>query len=160
MDVSFFIEPEIQRKVILQFHFALNESGYPFLGTAKIVGQQNDLIATVTKKWRLYRRIGSMRQNLRFFQVFGQQKASNRVLPFIAPDTASDIASFFLICFQEESELQPLSGTIGDMRGAEVTAVQGLEKGLQLTHDDLQSTVDGMESANEVLEAIDKEVVS
>jgi two-component system CheB/CheR fusion protein len=53
-----YLAPEIQHKVISLFHFALREDGYLFLGHAESVGPQGDLFEPVSKRWRIYRRIG------------------------------------------------------------------------------------------------------
>jgi two-component system CheB/CheR fusion protein len=65
-----YLEPEVQKKVIGLFHFALNEGGYLFLGGAETVGQQEALFEPVVKKWRLYRRIGAARRNVVEFPIF------------------------------------------------------------------------------------------
>ena len=56
-----YLEPEVQKKVITLLHFALNEGGYLFLGPSETVGRQIDLFEPVSKKWRIYRRIGPSR---------------------------------------------------------------------------------------------------
>jgi two-component system, chemotaxis family, CheB/CheR fusion protein len=56
-----YLEPEIQKKIILLFHFALNEHGYLFLGPSETIGRHVDLFEPVDKKWRIYRRIGPAR---------------------------------------------------------------------------------------------------
>jgi two-component system CheB/CheR fusion protein len=53
-----YLEPDVQQKVISVFHFALNEGGYLVLGPSETVGAQVDLFAPVSKKWRIYRRVG------------------------------------------------------------------------------------------------------
>ena len=53
-----YLEPEVQKKVITLLHFALKEGGYLFLGPSETVGRQTDLFEPVSKKWRIYRRIG------------------------------------------------------------------------------------------------------
>jgi two-component system CheB/CheR fusion protein len=53
-----YLAPEIQHKVISLFHFALREDGYLFLGNAESAGPQSDLFEPVSKRWRIYRRIG------------------------------------------------------------------------------------------------------
>ena len=58
-----YLAPEVQRKVMALFHFALREGGYLFLGNAESVGPQTDLFKAVSKKWRIYRRIGPTRQD-------------------------------------------------------------------------------------------------
>lgn len=56
-----YLEPEIQRKIISLFHFALSEGGYLFLGNSETVGQQDDLFEPVSTQWRIYRRLASVR---------------------------------------------------------------------------------------------------
>jgi two-component system, chemotaxis family, CheB/CheR fusion protein len=58
-----YLAPEIQRKVVGLFHFALREGGYLFLGNAESVGPHTDLFDPVSKKWRLYRRMGPTRHD-------------------------------------------------------------------------------------------------
>ncbi|MCG6859915.1 MAG: PAS domain S-box protein [Chromatiaceae bacterium] len=58
-----YLEPEVQKKLIALFHFALNEGGYLFLGNSETVGHQDDLFEPVSKKWRVYRRIGVVRRD-------------------------------------------------------------------------------------------------
>ena len=48
----------MQRKIIALFHFALRDGGFLFLGNAETVGDREDLFEPVSKKWRIYRRIG------------------------------------------------------------------------------------------------------
>ena len=56
-----YLEPSAQDKVLSLAHFALREDGYLFLGNAETVGQRDHLFATVSKRWRIYRRIGPAR---------------------------------------------------------------------------------------------------
>jgi len=53
-----YLEQQVQKKIIALFHFALREGGFLFLGTAETVGDREDLFEPVSKKWRIYRRIG------------------------------------------------------------------------------------------------------
>jgi two-component system CheB/CheR fusion protein len=56
-----YLEPEVQQKVIALFHFALDENGYLLLGPAESIGPAADMFEPVSRKWRVYRRIGAMR---------------------------------------------------------------------------------------------------
>jgi len=56
-----YLEPEMQKKVLTLLHFALNEGRYLILGASETVGRQIDLFEPVSKKWRIYRRIGPSR---------------------------------------------------------------------------------------------------
>jgi two-component system CheB/CheR fusion protein len=53
-----YLDQQVQRKIIALFHFALREGGFLFLGTAETVGDREDLFEAISKKWRIYRRIG------------------------------------------------------------------------------------------------------
>ncbi|QPC95938.1 chemotaxis protein CheB [Mesorhizobium sp. INR15] len=56
-----YLEPAAQQKVLSLAHFALREDGYLFLGNAETVGQRDHLFASVSKRWRIYRRVGPAR---------------------------------------------------------------------------------------------------
>ena len=58
-NVLIYLEPEVQRRVILLLHFALKPSGFLFLGSAETVGQREDLFEPVAKECRIYRRVGT-----------------------------------------------------------------------------------------------------
>ncbi|TGT40765.1 PAS domain-containing protein [Mesorhizobium sp. M4B.F.Ca.ET.169.01.1.1] len=59
-----YLEPEAQQRVLGQFHFALRPDGHLFLGNAETIGRHDDLFETVSKKWRIYRRLGPTRHDL------------------------------------------------------------------------------------------------
>jgi two-component system CheB/CheR fusion protein len=56
-----YLEAEVQRKVVSLLHFALRDGGYLFLGPSETIGRHTDLFEPISKKWRLYRRIGPPR---------------------------------------------------------------------------------------------------
>ena len=60
-NVLIYFEPEVQKKVIALFHFALNAGGYLFLGPSETIGRQVDLFEPISKKWRIYRRLAPSR---------------------------------------------------------------------------------------------------
>jgi two-component system CheB/CheR fusion protein len=53
-----YLDQQVQRKIIALFHFALRDEGLLFLGNVETVGDREDLFEPVSKKWRIYRRIG------------------------------------------------------------------------------------------------------
>jgi two-component system, chemotaxis family, CheB/CheR fusion protein len=57
-----YLEQEVQAKVIRMFHFALGDSGYLLLGPSETIGREVDLFDPVSKKWRVFRRIGPTRR--------------------------------------------------------------------------------------------------
>ncbi|HTU23562.1 MAG TPA: PAS domain S-box protein [Gemmataceae bacterium] len=56
-----YLEADVQKKVLTLFHFALREGGFLFLGSSETIGRQVDLFEPLSKKRRLYRRIGAAR---------------------------------------------------------------------------------------------------
>jgi two-component system, chemotaxis family, CheB/CheR fusion protein len=64
-----YLNPEAQRQVLGMFHFALRQDGHLFLGPAETVTSPEDLFQPVSKKWRIYRRIGPTRHDLVEFPI-------------------------------------------------------------------------------------------
>ncbi len=64
-----YLEPEVQGKLVTLFHFVLNEGGYLLLGPSETVGRDLDLFEPVSRKWRVYRRIGSARSDRIIFPI-------------------------------------------------------------------------------------------
>jgi two-component system CheB/CheR fusion protein len=59
-----YLEPEVQRRVVSLFHFALRQDGYLMLGTSETIGRAVDQFKTVSRKSKLFRRIGPRRTDL------------------------------------------------------------------------------------------------
>jgi len=57
-----YLEPEVQKKVIALFHFALNEGGYLMLGPSETIGRQADLFEVISARWRIYQRKAATRR--------------------------------------------------------------------------------------------------
>jgi two-component system CheB/CheR fusion protein len=68
-NVLIYLEPEVQAKEVKLFHFALNDGGFLFLGPSETIGRQTDLFEPVSKKWRIYRRIGPTRREHAVFPM-------------------------------------------------------------------------------------------
>ncbi len=73
-----YLEPEMQKKVVALLHFALREGGHLLLGNAESVGRHDDLYETVSKKWRIFRRLGPTRHDIVSFPLLGAPKADQR----------------------------------------------------------------------------------
>ncbi|MDB6034012.1 MAG: Protein-glutamate methylesterase [Verrucomicrobiales bacterium] len=57
-----YIEPGLQRKILPNFHYALNPKGFLFLGSSESVGSFTNLFTTIDKKERIFaRKPGSFR---------------------------------------------------------------------------------------------------
>ncbi|TLS69138.1 PAS domain S-box protein [Mariprofundus erugo] len=57
-----YLQSEAQARVLEIFHFSLNPHGYLLLGNTESIGHQTHLFETISKKWRLFRRINSGKQ--------------------------------------------------------------------------------------------------
>ncbi|HUD26395.1 MAG TPA: chemotaxis protein CheB [Burkholderiaceae bacterium] len=69
-NVLIYLEPEVQRRVLLLLHFALKPDGFLFMGSAEAPGQREDLFKLVSKTSRIYRRVGTTpRDQLEFRMV-------------------------------------------------------------------------------------------
>jgi two-component system CheB/CheR fusion protein len=66
-----YLEPDVQKKVVTLFHFALNEGSFLFLGSSETIGRQIDLFESLSKKWRIYQRIGPTRPERVDFPIVG-----------------------------------------------------------------------------------------
>ncbi|MCU0720298.1 MAG: hypothetical protein MUC83_11390, partial [Pirellula sp.] len=53
-----YLEQDLQQKLMSLFHYALVEGGHILLGAAETVGRSESLFEPVSKKWRIYRRVG------------------------------------------------------------------------------------------------------
>jgi PAS domain S-box-containing protein len=90
-----YLEQRVQQKIIALFHFALSEGGFLFLGTAETVGDREDLFEPVSKKWRIYRRIGVGRRvpvEIPLYPTGGTAQAAGR-LPLAAAGSRMSLAS-------------------------------------------------------------------
>lgn len=84
-----YLDTEAQERVLSLAHFALREGGYLFLGNAESVGKREHLFSTVSKRWRIYRKVGGTRAPAVDFPTWPAAEAPVRKLP--APKLA-DVA--------------------------------------------------------------------
>ncbi len=59
-----YLKPEFQARVLRLFHFALREGGHLFLGPSETISGQEDMFDPVSRKWRIFRRVGPTRHDL------------------------------------------------------------------------------------------------
>jgi len=75
-----YFEPEAQRRILSLLHFALAEGGHLFLGSAETIDQNAGLFEVVSKKWRIYRRVGPTRPDrVQFPIVLAPPPATGRL---------------------------------------------------------------------------------
>src|SRR5581483_5249005 len=81
-----YLEPEAQRRVLALMHFALREDGHLFLGNAETLGHAAALFEVVSKRWRIYRRIGAGRHDVARLIALNARSPEVRPVPrFAAP---------------------------------------------------------------------------
>ncbi len=90
-----YLDQQVQRKIIDLFHFSLREGGTLFLGTAETVGNREELFEPVSKKWRIYRRIGvGHRVGVEIpVRLTGEPGRAAAKLPPAAPPSRMSLAS-------------------------------------------------------------------
>ncbi len=54
-----YLEPEMQRRVISLFHFALSDHGILMLGPSESIAHADQLFEPISKKWRIYKKMVS-----------------------------------------------------------------------------------------------------
>ncbi len=90
-----YLEPEAQDHVLSLAHFALREGGYLFLGSAESVGKRDHLFTTVSKRWRIYRRMGPPRSAAIDFADW--PKRDDLLATPVPPPKLGDIATASLL---------------------------------------------------------------
>ena len=77
-----YLEPEAQQGIIALFHYALDQSGILLLGNTETVGRHAALFEPLSKKWRIYRKLGPTRLD---FISFPLQHNSGRTTSALEP---------------------------------------------------------------------------
>lgn len=75
-NVLIYLEPELQKKIIPAFHYALKPYGFLFLGASESIGQFTDLFAPCDKKHKIFSKQLAPRQLL---QLPGRGGQANRL---------------------------------------------------------------------------------
>jgi len=107
-----YLEPDVQQKVISLFHFALHEDGFLFLGSSETIGRQVDMYETVSKKWRLFRRIGPTRRDRLNFPIVSSFKRRGLLQPLIKDDASHELDFAELTQRQLLADYSPASALI------------------------------------------------
>jgi two-component system CheB/CheR fusion protein len=80
-NVLIYLEPDVQKKVVSLLHFALNEGGCLFLGPSESVGWETNLFEPVSKRWRIFRRVGPVRPERVAFPIVARTQQPGQVPP-------------------------------------------------------------------------------
>ncbi len=60
-NLMIYLTPDAQERVIQMFHFALNDGGVLFMGMSETAGNNDAMFQPVSKKYRIYKRVGTAR---------------------------------------------------------------------------------------------------
>src|SRR5258708_20608351 len=89
-----YLEPEVQKRVVVLLHFALKPDGFLFMGSAETPGMRDDLFSAVSKSSRIYRRVGTTPREQLQFQVVpaGPRGAPAGFRPRLSPPQLTQAA--------------------------------------------------------------------
>jgi two-component system CheB/CheR fusion protein len=80
-----YLTPELQNRLVPLFHYALNDSGYLFLGTSENVTRHSRLFATVDKARRIFQRRQQLERRLPDFPLTRQDGGRRKLAPISLP---------------------------------------------------------------------------
>ena len=75
-NVMIYLTPDAQERVIQMFNFALNDGGTLFLGMSETIGNHDALFEPVSKKFRVYKRVGQLGGRAFDFPIIQRQLAN------------------------------------------------------------------------------------
>jgi len=119
-----YLNADAQRKVLSLFHFALREGGHLFLGSSETLNPQRDLFEPISRKWRIYRRVGSTRADQLQFPVrvggrtplptmmFDSEKGLDRRLNNLAPQWMLQRFAPAAVIIDRQGQVLYLSGPV------------------------------------------------
>ena len=144
-----YLEPDVQQKLIGLFHFTLRDGGYLVLGPSETVGLKNDLFEPISRKWRVYRRVGIDRSQRMDFPIIGggERPRAGRRLP--TPEAAQPAE-------QPVPELGTTHGRPHDPAGE----LEGAYEDLKASSEEMMSMNEELQAANEELETSKEEMQS
>mgnify|MGYP002776188329 CR=1 FL=1 len=70
-NVLIYLEPDLQKRILNIFHFSLRKEAGLFLGSTESNGGRDDLFSPLSKKWRIFRRVGKTPSDWLAFPAVG-----------------------------------------------------------------------------------------
>jgi PAS domain S-box-containing protein len=155
-----YLEPDVQQKLVALFHFVLREGGLLLLGPAETVGQKGDLFEAVSRKARLYRRIGPTRSGRLDMPIVASSEASSvsravAKLALARPGVSADHEETAASENQEELPHAPgdLEGSNEDLRTSN-EEMMSVNEEFQAVNEELETSKEEMQSLNEELNTV------
>ena len=88
-NLMIYLTPEAQERVIQMFHFALNDGGVLFMGMSETTGAHEALFQPLSKKYRVYKRVGTARGRAFDFPITQRPYANAGGLAALSPVAAT-----------------------------------------------------------------------
>ncbi|WP_298865132.1 chemotaxis protein CheB [uncultured Sulfitobacter sp.] len=88
-NLMIYLTPDAQERVIQMFHFALNDGGTLFLGMSETTGNHEALFESLSKKYRIYKRVGHTRSRAFDFPIVQRPYANAGLVPTRSPFQAA-----------------------------------------------------------------------
>ena len=82
-----YLQPVAQKRALALMHFALRPGGHLLLGNSEGVSGREDLFETVSKRWRIFRRIGATRHDILDFPLLRGRSTTTNHEESAMPDT-------------------------------------------------------------------------
>ena len=80
-----YLQPELQKRILELFSFALNQGGILFLGSSESVGEMSEVYEVMNQKWRIYRFSGKRQATPRMAQLSTSFEGRPRIGARTAP---------------------------------------------------------------------------
>ncbi|HEU5146581.1 MAG TPA: chemotaxis protein CheB, partial [Chryseosolibacter sp.] len=81
-----YVSPELQKRILAIFNFAMNLGGYIFLGPSESIGVLKDNMVEVSKKWKIFRKVKPAKAAALETSSYSDSPARRISAPTIAPD--------------------------------------------------------------------------
>ena len=88
-NLMIYLTPDAQERIIQMFHFALNDGGTLFLGMSETTGNHEALFESLSKKYRVYKRVGHARSRAFDFPILQRPYATAGLVPTRSPFQAA-----------------------------------------------------------------------
>ena len=87
-NLMIYLEPELQNRLIPNFHYALKPDGVLFLSTSESITNQSELFTALDRKWKFYRAIHGNPANIRSQTMTGDS-AHLSAAPLVSTQSAA-----------------------------------------------------------------------
>ncbi len=116
-NVMIYLEPELQNRLLLTFHYALKTGGVLFLSPSESIGNYFDLFNSLNRKWKLYSaNPGSLSTQVMMANNLSWMNHSSKSVPETVLKT-SEAPNFAELCKQALLQFYAPASVITDLSG-------------------------------------------